>query len=79
MLRIRSPKRRLSRDPREHHRTAQHRQDLGGQAYLQDAVFDTAICALVQKREKLLLKYVKLFYQDVLAHVKEYWEDQADE
>lgn len=26
-----------------------------------------------------MLKYVKLFYQDVLAHVKEYWEEQADE
>jgi len=43
------------------------------------ATSDSASSALVQKREKLLLKYVKLFYQDVLAHVKEYWEDQADE
>lgn len=43
------------------------------------ASYDSASSVLLQKREKLLLKYVKLFYQDVLAHVTEYWEEQADE
>ena len=35
--------------------------------------------SLISKRSRLLLKYIQLLYQDIFGHVKEFWENQADE